>query len=310
MRRRGDGTRASSQRAFRNGTEDERIVAATSARARLDDLVVARGLAATRARARAMIMAGDVSVDGQPAAKPGQLCRPDCDVALRTPDHPYVGRGGLKLAGALDRFGTEVAGLVCGDIGASTGGFVDCLLKRGASRVFAVDTGNVLDDRVRNDPRVVYLKNTNARYLKPEHVGCPLDLITVDVSFISVRKIIPALMGLLARDGKMLVLVKPQFEMDRAWRVRGSRDRKGIVREPETHRRVLTEIFRFMEESGLRIEGLCDSPILGARGNREFFLLASRSGTATPLANLSDLIDRLLRSPDPTAMQEGRQYRR
>ena len=265
-------------------------------RERLDDLLVARGLAATRARARAIIMAGDVLIDGQPAAKPGQPCRPDCDLALRTPDHPYVGRGGVKLAGALDRFGTDVAGLVCGDIGSSTGGFVDCLLKRGASRVFAVDTGNVLDDRVRNDTRVVYLKNTNARYLKPEDIGCPLDLITVDVSFISVRKVIPVLTELLASGGNILVLVKPQFEMDRAWRVRGSRDRKGIVREPETHRRVLTDVCRFVEESGLRIEGLVESPILGARGNREFFLLASRSETGARTTDIIDLIERTLQA--------------
>lgn len=238
-----------------------------SARLRLDELLVERGVVSTRARARALVMAGKVLVDGRPAVKAGHLCPRDCKLELRTPDHPYVSRGGVKLAGALDRFGIDVAGLVCADIGSSTGGFVDCLLQRGARRVFAVDTGNVLDQKIRSDSRVRYLANTNARYLREGQMAEPVQLLTIDLSFISVTKVIPVLIPLMADAGQLIVLVKPQFEAGRAEVGKG-----GVVRDVETTRRVLREICQCAHALRLSIRGLCESPIRGAEGNREFFL--------------------------------------
>ncbi len=212
-------------------------------------------------------MAGKVLVDGRAAVKAGHLCARDCRLELKTPDHPYVSRGGVKLAGALDRFGIDVAGLVCADIGSSTGGFVDCLLQRGARRVFAVDTGNVLDQKLRADGRVKYIADTNARYLRLGQMDEPVQLMTMDLSFISVTKVIPVLIPFVADTGKLVVLVKPQFEAGRAEVGKG-----GVVRDVETIRRVLNRICQCADALHLSIRGLCESPIRGAEGNREFFL--------------------------------------
>lgn len=212
-------------------------------------------------------MAGKVLVDGRAAVKAGHPYSRDCKLELKTPDHPYVSRGGVKLAGALDRFGIDAAGLVCADIGSSTGGFVDCLLQRRARRVFSVDTGNVLDQKLRADGRVKYLADTNARYLREGQLEEPVQLLTMDLSFISVTKVIPVLIPFMADAGRLVVLVKPQFEAGRADVGKG-----GVVRDVETIRRVLIEVCRCAHALHLSIRGLCESPIRGAEGNREFFL--------------------------------------
>lgn len=254
--------------------EIERAVSETRPprRSRLDELLVERGLAPTRARARALIMAGKVLVDGQPGRKAGELCATASVIALREPDHPYVSRGGVKLAGALDVFAISPNGLICADIGSSTGGFVDCLLQRGAARVWAVDTGDVLDDRLRPDPRIRYLPDTNARYLTPATIPEPVDLITMDLSFISITKVIPAVAPLLATGGRILGLIKPQFEAGR-----GRVGKGGIVRDTATIRDVLGAVITFARNAALDVVGLVESQIRGAEGNREFFVLLRRS---------------------------------
>lgn len=259
-------------------------------RARLDELLVERGLAPTRARARALIMAGNVIVDGQPGRKAGELCATASVIALREPDHPYVSRGGVKLAGALDAFAISPEGLICADIGSSTGGFVDCLLQRGAARVWAVDTGDVLDDRLRHDPRLRYLPDTNARYLTQAVIPEPLDLIAMDLSFISITKVIPAVAPLLATGGRILGLIKPQFEAGR-----GRVGKGGIVRDEATIRDVLRAVITFTRGAGLDTGGLVESPIRGAGGNREFFVLLRRAieGAASG-APTEELVDRAL----------------
>ncbi len=260
-------------------------------RKRLDDVLVERGLAPTRARARALIMAGKVMVDERREDKAGHACPTNAVIGLIEPDHPYVSRGGVKLAGALDTFRCDVAGLVCADIGTSTGGFVDCLLQRGARRVYAVDTGNVIDSRLRTDERVIYLHDTNARYLAPDHFGREIDVITMDVSFISATKIIPALIPLLAPRGRMIILVKPQFEAGRPDVGKG-----GIVRDPSVLCRVLEDVARSAEQMGLLIEEICESPITGMDGNREFFLMIGKDSTMIGQACVTDRIRALFDS--------------
>jgi 23S rRNA (cytidine1920-2'-O)/16S rRNA (cytidine1409-2'-O)-methyltransferase len=186
-------------------------------RTRLDLLLVARGLAPTREKAQAMILSGGVSVDGRRVDKAGQAVEETASVAVAGPPHPYVSRGGLKLAAALDAFRLDPTGLVCLDVGASTGGFTDCLLQRGAARVYAVDVGyGQLDSKLRGDPRVVLRERVNARFLSSEHVPEPVAIAVVDVSFISTRLVLPAVVPLVARGGAIVVLVKPQFEAGRA----------------------------------------------------------------------------------------------
>jgi 23S rRNA (cytidine1920-2'-O)/16S rRNA (cytidine1409-2'-O)-methyltransferase len=238
---------------------------------RLDSLVVARGLAATRERARALILAAHVQVDGQVVSKAGTLVSPESDVSLLQADHPYVGRGGIKLAHALDVFRIDPAGRVALDVGASTGGFTDVMLQRGARLVVALDVGHgQLEWKLRTDPRVVPLERVNARALTadqlPPHARV-FDLITVDVSFISLRQILPALVPLLGATGSLVLLVKPQFEAGRADVGKG-----GIVRDPDIHRRVVDEVVAAASELGLVRTGEAPSPIEGAEGNREFFL--------------------------------------
>jgi len=238
---------------------------------RLDTLLVERGLAASRERARALILAGSVRVDGQPASKAGTPVPTDAEVIVAVPDHPYVGRGGLKLAHALDVFGVAVEGRLALDIGASTGGFTDVLLQRGARRVVAVDVGHgQLDWKLRNDPRVVVRERLNARTLAPADLpedARSFDIISIDVSFISLRHILPILPPLMRPDAHVIALVKPQFEAGRAEVGKG-----GIVRDPAVQQRVVEEIFAAADALGLKRVGMTESPIAGMEGNREFLI--------------------------------------
>jgi len=236
-------------------------------RVRLDHLVVDRGLAASRERARALILAGQVLVDGRPASKAGTAVDDGARVELREDDHPYVGRGGLKLAHALDEFRIPVTGRHALDIGASTGGFTDVLLKRGAAHVVALDVGyGQIDWRLRNDPRVLVVERFNARRLAPGTLPGPVDIVTIDVSFISLRQILPAVPPLLAPGADVVALVKPQFEAGRA------EVRKGIIRDPAIQARVLDEVAAAAGEVGLTRTGSTTSPITGQKGNVEFLL--------------------------------------
>jgi 23S rRNA (cytidine1920-2'-O)/16S rRNA (cytidine1409-2'-O)-methyltransferase len=238
---------------------------------RLDALLVERGLAASRERARALVLAGQVRVDGRPATKAGTSVKRDADVTLLTADHPYVSRGGLKLDHALRAFAVPVEGRVALDIGASTGGFTDVLLQHGASRVIALDVGRgQLDWRLRSDPRVVVLERVNARALTRDQLPPdtpPLDIVTIDVSFISLRQILPAVPPLLSPGADVIALVKPQFEAGRAEVGKG-----GIVRDEQVQARVVEEVTGAALALGLTRAGLTESPITGAEGNREYLL--------------------------------------
>ncbi len=241
-------------------------------KSRLDLLLVARGLAPTRERARALILAGHVSVAGHPVTKAGTAVADDADIVLRQPDHPWVGRGGLKLDHALRVFGIDVSGAIALDIGASTGGFTDVLLTRGAARVIAVDVGTAqLDWRLRTDPRVVCMEGVNARYLTPEQLPADarrFDIITIDVSFISLTHLLPVLPPLLGPTGRVVVLVKPQFEAGR-----GEVGAGGIVRDPAVHARVIETVADAALRVGLKRLAVEPSPVTGAEGNREFLML-------------------------------------
>jgi len=238
---------------------------------RLDQLLVDRGLAPSRERARALILAGDVTVDGQPAVKAGTAIANTSVVTLRTPDHPWVSRGGLKLVRALEVFGIDPTGMTALDIGASTGGFTDVLLHRGAARVVALDVGhNQMDWKIRTDARVHVIEGANARYLTPDDL--PMEtrqfgLVTIDVSFISLRHILPVVPPLLAPGGHVIALVKPQFEAGKSDVGKG-----GIVRDDRIHTRVVDEVVEAARQVGLSRCGLEPSPITGAEGNREFLL--------------------------------------
>jgi 23S rRNA (cytidine1920-2'-O)/16S rRNA (cytidine1409-2'-O)-methyltransferase len=235
-------------------------------RKRLDVLLVERGLAPTRERAQGLIMGAQVLVNEQPATKAGQAIDVDCVIRIRGEDHPYVSRGGIKLAAALDAFKVPVAGRVGLDVGASTGGFTDVLLMRGATRVFAVDVGHSqLDWKIRNDPRVVVRERVNARNLAFETVGEKVDLIVMDVSFISIEKILPALVPFAGPEADWITLIKPQFEVGREWVGKG-----GIVTSENARSEAVERVGRFGETLGLIRLGLIESPITGTQGNKEF----------------------------------------
>jgi 23S rRNA (cytidine1920-2'-O)/16S rRNA (cytidine1409-2'-O)-methyltransferase len=244
-------------------------------KSRLDQLLVARGLAQSRERARALLLAGHVDVDGVRVTKAGTLVDEAAAIVMRQPDHPWVGRGGIKLAHALDAFGLDVTGITALDIGASTGGFTDVLLQRGAARVVALDVGhNQIDWRLRTDPRVVCLEGMNARYLKPDDL--PADarafaLVTIDVSFISLTQILPVVPPLLAPGGRVVALVKPQFEAGRSDVGPG-----GIVRDPAIHARAIDQVTAAALQIGLKRLRLESSPVTGAEGNQEFLVLFER----------------------------------
>lgn len=242
---------------------------------RIDKLLFDLGFADSRTKAQAMIMAGVVLVDERRVEKPSEVFAPEVSIRIRgqTPESKYVSRGGLKLERALECFDIRPNGYVCLDIGSSTGGFTDCLLRHGAARVIAVDSGtNQLAWSLRSDPRVEVRENTNARSLRPEDLDLRFDLIVMDVSFISVTKIIPALVPLLAERAKLVVLIKPQFEVGK-----GEVGKGGIVRQPEKHERVILEINAAAAENGLARVGLIDSPILGAEGNKEFLAVYEKA---------------------------------
>ncbi len=234
---------------------------------RIDILLVEKGLADSRTKAQAMIMSGVVLADERRVDKPSQTFSPDTAIRIKgeTPASRYVGRGGLKLEHALKHFRIDPTQMICIDIGSSTGGFTDCLLQHGAASVVAVDSGtNQLDWKLRQDQRVDVRENTNARELTPADFARPFDIAVMDVSFISVTKIIPALIPLLKEHGKLVVLIKPQFEVGK-----GEVGKGGIVREPEKHQRVVDEVNAFAVDLGLKCLGVVDSPILGQKGNKE-----------------------------------------
>ena len=240
-----------------------------SGKQRIDQLLVDRGLVESRQKAQALILAGQVTINGQKAQKAGQTVVADASVELAEKLR-YVSRGGLKLEAALDHFHVDPAGKVCIDIGASTGGFTDCLLQRGAVRVYAIDVGtNQLDWKLRTDPRVIVREQVNARHLAPGDIPELCSLAVFDVSFISVTMIVPAVVPVLQPNGEMIILAKPQFEVGKRQVGKG-----GIVRDPALHLEACRRVQATVEELGFRTE-LMDSPILGAEGNREFLLHAA-----------------------------------
>ena len=241
-------------------------------RERIDKLLVERGLASSRTKAQALVMAGVVLVNEQRVVKPSEMVSLEATIRVKGAGDPaarYVGRGGLKLEGALKEFNLDVTDLVCLDVGASTGGFTDCLLQHGARRVVAIDVGhNQIDWRLRNDPRVEVREGVNARYLKPEDFDEQFDLAVMDVSFISATKVMPAVVSLLTTAARLVTLIKPQFEVGR-----GEVGRGGIVSDPTKHARVIEEVNHVAEELGLRVRGVIESRIRGADGNVEFLAL-------------------------------------
>lgn len=234
---------------------------------RLDVLLVERGLAETRTKAQAVIMSGLVYVSGQKADKPGMSFDENSEIEVRGATCPYVSRGGLKLEKALRDFGVDPTGFVCSDSGASTGGFTDCLLQQGAKKVFAIDVGyGQLDWKIRSDPRVVVMERTNVRYVTPEQLGEPLDLSVIDVSFISLRIVLPVIKTFLKeKAGQVLCLIKPQFEAGKE-----KVGKKGVVRDPAVHKEVLDDFVTLTKEIDFKILGLTFSPVKGPEGNIEF----------------------------------------
>ncbi|MCL5036559.1 MAG: TlyA family RNA methyltransferase [Chloroflexi bacterium] len=252
-------------------------------RMRLDRLLVNRGIAPTREKAQAMIMAGEIFSGDKRLEKPAVMTDPDMPVEVRASRPRFVSRGGLKLEGALEKLGIDVNGKIVLDIGASTGGFVHCLLERGASRVYAVDVGyGQLDALLRNDARVVVKERFNARYLKRDDIPEEVDLVTADVSFISLSMVIPPALEVLKKGGEVVSLVKPQFEAGRKQVGKG-----GVVKDQSVHRAVLEKIIGEAAGWGLVPLASCASPLLGPKGNREFFIyLKKGEGKAPPAENL------------------------
>lgn len=244
---------------------------------RLDVLLVERGFAETRTKAQAVIMSGMVYVSGQKADKPGMSFEETSEIEVRGAACPYVSRGGLKLEKALRDFGVDPTGYVCSDSGASTGGFTDCLLQQGAKKVFAIDVGyGQLDWKIRSDPRVVVMERTNVRYVTPEQLGEPLDLSVVDVSFISLRIVLPVIKTFLKENaGQVLCLIKPQFEAGKE-----KVGKKGVVRDPAVHKEVLDDFVSLTKEIDFKILGLTFSPVKGPEGNIEFLAHLTLAETA------------------------------
>lgn len=254
-------------------------------RIRIDRLLVERGLVESREKATKLILAGDIFVDGERVDKAGALASPEVELELRGRS-PYVSRGGEKLVHALDHFNVPVVGRICIDVGASTGGFTDCLLQRGATRVYAVDVGTgQLDARLRRDPRVVVMEQTNARALDPRIFPEHPTLGVIDVAFISLEKVMPAVFGVLAPRADVITLVKPQFEVGRNLVGKG-----GVVRDPALHRQVVARLARYSVLRGWHVLGVTASPLRGPKGNREFFLhLCTHGRTAS---NIETMISR------------------
>jgi 23S rRNA (cytidine1920-2'-O)/16S rRNA (cytidine1409-2'-O)-methyltransferase len=245
---------------------------------RLDLAVVVRGLADTRSKAQSLIMARRVLVNGQFVDKAGATVADEDDVRVAELEHPWVGRGGMKLAHALEQFGIDVSGKICADIGASTGGFTDVMLKHGAAKVYAIDVGyGQLDASLRNDPRVVNREKVNARYLQPENFDEPIAFASIDVSFIPLKLILPAVVTFLS--GELVALIKPQFEVGRHEVGKG-----GIVRDETKRAAAVEAVVAFARELGLDVKGVIESPVKGAEGNVEFLMHATTGTPAVPLA--------------------------
>jgi len=244
----------------------------TLARKRLDVILLEKGFFRSIDEARRSIMAGTVTINGRVEDKPGTIFRDDIVIEIKQDSLPYASRGGLKLEKALKEFGIDVTGKVAMDVGASTGGFTDCLLKYGAAKVYAVDVGyGQLAWNLRNDPRVINMERTNVRFLKPEDIPEPLDFVSIDVSFISLRLVLPVIKDFLAGEGEIISLVKPQFEAERE-----EVGKHGVVREKKTHIEVIRRVIAFAKEIGLKVAGITYSPIRGPEGNIEFLLYLSK----------------------------------
>jgi len=251
---------------------------------RLDILITEKGLAPSREKARAMIMEGHVYVNGEREEKAGSQFAEDVSIEVRGRTLPYVSRGGLKLEKAIDEFGLKLDGFVCLDIGCSTGGFTDCMLQNGASKVFAVDVGyGQLDWKLRNDSRVVCMEKTNARYLRPEDIGEPVDFFSADVSFISLTKILPSVRELAKEGAEAVLLIKPQFEAGK-----DKVGKKGVVRDPEVHKEVIRGIVSFSSENGFEPLGLSFSPIRGPEGNIEYLYYLKKTGPENKAAGIPE----------------------
>ncbi|RMF88618.1 MAG: TlyA family RNA methyltransferase [Nitrospinota bacterium] len=235
---------------------------------RLDVLLLEKGLSRSREEARRLILAGRVLVNGHRVDKAGQQVPVEATIVVHGPPSPYVSRGGLKLEAALQAFAIQVTGKVALDVGASTGGFTDCLLQHGARKVYALDVGyGQLDWKLRTDPRVVVMEKVNVRTLSPDTFPEKVDLVTIDVSFISLTLVLPVIRPLLRVPGEVLALVKPQFEVGK-----GEVGKGGVVRDPAKHQAVIQKLVRFARDQGFSVEGVLPSPLLGPKGNREFFL--------------------------------------
>ena len=259
---------------------------------RLDVLLTEQMYADSRSKAQAIIMAGQVYVNGQKADKPGTAYEENVQIEVRGVTCPYVSRGGLKLEKALRDFGVKPEGYVCSDSGASTGGFTDCLLQQGAKKVFAIDVGyGQLDWKIRSDPRVVVMERTNIRYVTPEDLGEPLDLSVVDVSFISLRIVLPVIKTFLKQSGQVLCLIKPQFEAGRE-----KVGKKGVVRDIDTHTEVVTNIYEFVLEQGFKVLNLDYSPIKGPQGNIEYLMYLRKcnepQNSEEVIATAGELVER------------------
>ena len=253
---------------------------------RLDVLLVQRGLLESREKAKAVIMSGEVFVGGQRVDKAGTMIDPEAQIEVRGSHCPYVSRGGLKLEKALRDFGVDPTGYVCSDSGASTGGFTDCLLQKGAKKVFAIDVGyGQLAWSIRTDPRVVCMERTNIRYVTSEDIGEPLDLSVVDVSFISLNIVLPAIRELLKPDGQVLCLIKPQFEAGRE-----KVGKKGVVRDPAVHMEVLEHFIALAKRLDFTIRNLTFSPVKGPEGNIEFLGHLSRDPGDDRYPDVAELV--------------------
>ncbi len=259
---------------------------------RADRLLFERGLTRSREEARRCIMAGLVHLENRRVDKPGELLPENAEIMLKEKLHPFVGRGGLKLAHALDEFAIGVKDRICADVGASTGGFTDCLLQRGAAKVYAIDAGtNQLDYRLREEKRVIVMENVNARYLDSGDLADPVSFICMDVSFISVTKLLPVFPKIMdtTRDGDVVVLVKPQFEVGK-----DEVEKKGIIRDRTKHARVIREIVQVSENLGLHPVGLTRSPITGSKGNTEYLLHLKTHGAGATLSHMDDMIQEVV----------------
>jgi len=253
---------------------------------RLDVILVNRGYFESREKARRTIMAGVVFVNNERVDKPGSKFSDDVDIEIKASVNPYVSRGGLKLEKAIREFDIKLEGKTAIDIGASTGGFTDCMLKNGAAKVFAIDVGyGQLAWKLRNDNRVVCMERTNIRYVKPEDIGTLADFASIDVSFISLKKVLPVAKELTKEDSEILCLVKPQFEAGRE-----KVGKHGVVREPEIHREVLQSIVSFAIETGFKVKGLSYSPIKGPEGNIEYLLYLSKQAGIEDESKIEDII--------------------